>query len=58
MKRFKIMLMTPHAQEVVVADAQEAHNEATRLADAAVQDGMKAIVLSVQEIEDVQVDML
>jgi len=56
MKRFKITLMVPHSKEIVVTDAQAAHNEATRLAAATVQDGPKALVHSVEELEDVQTE--
>ena len=53
MKRFKITLMVPHSREIVVADTQTAHNEATRLA-AAPQDGeIAAVVHSVEEIGSV-----
>ena len=34
MKRYKITLLIPYSQETVVATAQDAHNEATRLAAA------------------------
>ena len=58
MKRFKIVLLVPHSREVVVRDVQEAHNEATRLAEADGHSGIKATVHSVEEIGDVQTDML
>lgn len=53
MKRFKITLMVPHSREVVVADAQAAHNEATRLATIPVDGSPCAVVHSIEEIEDV-----
>jgi hypothetical protein len=53
MKRFRITLMVPHSTEVVVADAQAAHNEATRLAQAPADGSPPAIVQSIEEIEDV-----
>lgn len=57
MKRFKITLLVPHSREIVVADTQAAHNEATRLASANVVPGEpKAIVSSIEEIEDVQTE--
>jgi len=56
MKRFKITLMVPHSKEIVVANAQEAHNEATRLAAAEVHEGPKALVHSVEELGDIQTD--
>jgi len=56
MKRFKITLMVPHSKEIVVGSVQEAHNEATRLASAEVHEGPKAMVHSVEEIEDVNTD--
>ena len=52
MKRFKITLMVPHSTEVVVADMQAAHNEATRLSQPAAS-GLAAIVHSVEELGDV-----
>ena len=58
MKRFKITLMVPHSTEIVVADAQAAHNEATRLADADVHEGPKALVHSVEEVGDVQTELI
>ena len=56
MKRYRIVVMIPHAEEVVVADTQEAHNEATKLANASELGDIKAIVQSIQFIEDVQTD--
>lgn len=56
MKRFRIVLMVPQAQEVVVADAQEAHNEATKFATAYTDGDIKAIVQSIQFIEDIQTE--
>lgn len=57
MKRFKITLLVPHSREVVVADAQAAHNEATRLAKANVLPGdHPAIVHSVEFINDIQTE--
>jgi hypothetical protein len=55
MKRFKITLMVPHSTEVVVADAQAAHNSATHLANQPTheQDAPATFVHSVEEIEDV-----
>ena len=54
MKRFKITLLVPQIKEVVVADAQAAHNEATRLAGGA---GVTAIVSSIEYVEDVDTEM-
>lgn len=57
MKRYKITLLVQHSREVVVADAQAAHNEATRLANANVAPGeWPAIVHSVEYVSDVQTD--
>ena len=57
MKRFKITLLVPHSREIVVVDAQAAHNEATRLATAhTANNEPKAIVSSIEEIEDVQTE--
>ena len=53
MKRFKITLMVPHSREIVVADAQAAHNEASRLATAPLEGEPSALVHSIEEIEDV-----
>jgi len=53
MKRFKIVLMVPNVTEVVVADAQAAHNEATRMA-AITADGLPpARVHMVEFLNDV-----
>lgn len=52
MKRYRITLMVPHIKEVVVADAQGAHNEATRLATP-VAGQPPALVHSIEEIGDV-----
>ena len=57
MKRYKITLMVPHSREIVVADAQAAHNEATRLARSGIAPGeAAAIVHSVEYINDVQTE--
>lgn len=54
MKRFKITLLVPQTKEIVVADAQAAHNEASRLANGA---GAKAIVSSIEFIENVETEL-
>ena len=58
MKRFRITLMVPHSTEVVVADAQAAHNEATRLAGKDTDSQPQAIVQSIEFIGDVQTEPL
>lgn len=55
MKRYQITLLVPQTKEVVVRDAQAAHNEATRLAGGA---GAKAIVSSIEFVGDVQTEPL
>jgi len=56
MKLFRITLLTPFIKEVLVVDAQAAHNEATRFAKAHAIDQPhgKAIVQSVEFIQDVE----
>jgi len=56
MKRYRIVLMVAQAQEVVVADLQEAHNEATKLASATVLGDIKSIVQSIEFVSDVQTE--
>jgi len=56
MKRFKITLMVPHEMEVVVSDAQAAHNEASRLIAARHNEDPVAFVHSVTEIGDVRTE--
>ncbi len=58
MKRYKITLLIPYSQETVVATAQDAHNEATRLANAHTADEAKAIVQSIEFLNDVQTEPL
>jgi len=50
MKRFKITLLVPHSTEVVVADIQAAHNEATRLANQPTDSGAAAIVQAIEDL--------
>ena len=58
MKRFRITLLVAHSTEVDVADAQAAHNEATRLAGANVLPGEKpAIVHSIEDITPKELDL-
>jgi hypothetical protein len=56
MKLFRITLLVPHVSEVLVMDAQAAHNEATRLAKANALDMPhgKAIVQSVEFVQDAE----
>jgi len=57
MKRFRITLLVPHSREIVVADTQAAHNEATRLAKANVAPGEQAaIVNSIEFLGDVMTE--
>lgn len=53
MKKFRIILMVPTAYDLEVADAQIAHNEATRLAKGKTFDGIEARVHIIQELGDV-----
>ena len=54
MKRYKITLLVEHSKEVIVASAQEAHNEATRLAGTKGDGTPKAIVQSIELLGDVE----
>jgi len=56
MKRYRIIVMVPHAKEVVVADVQAAHNEATKLVEAQALGDLAARVHTIEEIEDVPGD--
>lgn len=62
MKRYKITLMIPAEEEVVVSDLQAAHNEATRLAVAmggkTPAGAPKALVQSIEFIGDVATEPL
>jgi hypothetical protein len=53
MKRFKITVMVPQSEEVVVSCAQDAHNAATRMVAAPlVTGGPAAVIHSIEEIEE------
>ena len=58
MKRYKITMMVPETFEVVVIDAQAAHNEATRLAGKDDEGRPAAIVQSIEFLGDVQTEPL
>jgi hypothetical protein len=56
MKRFRITMLVPHSTIVVVPDAQAAHNEATRLAEPPTDGSGRAIVQSIEEIDEIQTE--
>ena len=56
MKRYKITVMLPHTQEVVVADLQEAHSEATKLVPKDDTGALMGTVTSIEFVGDVQTD--
>jgi len=58
MKRFRITMLVPSVSEVVVADAQAAHNEATRLAGKDEDGRPAAVVKSIEFVGDVQTEPL
>ena len=58
MKRYNITLLVPHSTEVIVADAQAAHNEATRLAGPDGNGSPQAIVQSIEFLGDVETEPL
>ena len=58
MKRYKITIMVPHVEEVVVTDAQAAHNEAKRLAGKTHGGLPDATVHSIEFVNDVQTEPL
>ena len=53
MKRYRITLLVPQTKEIVVKDAQAAHNEASRLAAAHALGSLKPVVHSVEYLEEV-----
>lgn len=56
MKQYRITLLVPHVKEVIVKDAQAAHNEATKLAAAYILGDLKPVVHSVDHIGDIQTE--
>lgn len=56
MKRFRIVVMVPHVKEVVVTDAQAAHNEASVLVAAQALGELKAQLNSIEFIEDIETE--
>jgi len=58
MKIYEIVMMTPAKREVIVADTQAAHNEATKMVAAAEQAGTRIIIQSIEYKGEVQTDPL
>lgn len=56
MQRYRIILLVPTAREIVAVDAQAAHNEATKLAQAETWEQMKPIIHSVEYLGDVKTE--
>ena len=56
MQRYKITLLVPHSREIIVADVQAAHNEATRLAKGTLEGEMAAIVHSIEYLSEVKTE--
>jgi hypothetical protein len=56
MKSYRITLLVPHVKEVIVKDAQAAHNEATKLAAAYTLGELKPVVHSIEHTGDVQTE--
>ena len=56
MKQYRITLLVPIVKEVVVRDAQQAHNEATKLAKAHILGDTKPVVHSVEHLGDLETE--
>ena len=56
MKRYKISVLLPQSTEVVVADIQAAHNEATKMVPKDEHGGLLGVVQTIEYIEDVITD--
>lgn len=53
MPHYKIVFLVPHVQIVEARDTQEAHNTATKMANAREVENRKPIVNSIEKVEDV-----